>query len=185
MKQLILVRHAQTKIEPDVPAETWKITENGRLLTTQLTQQLHPYAPTTISSSPYPKAQQTAQIINHALGLPITLHQNLREQDRQGMPFLSQTEFRQKISDLLQYPTELHYGTETGQIAQQRFTQAIKSIMATTDCPIVVSHGTIMALFLSYHNPTLNPVTLWQQMTQPAAFVLSYPNLQLQTQFLM
>ena len=71
----------------------------------------------------------------------------------------------------------LVFGNETAVQARERFETAVSHLTQThpQETIILTSHGTVLTLFISQHNPTLNAFQFWQALTMPQAFVLSWP----------
>lgn len=182
-KQLILVRHSTVAIDTAVSSHNWSLSADGRSRAAAFATRLRPHAPTRIITSREPKAIETGQVIATALGLPpATAVPGLQEHDRQGTPFTDPATFRANIARLLIQPDKLVFGNETGHAARIRLETAVSHLTTTTDpndTLLLVTHGTILTLFLCHHNPHLDPVAFWLALTQPAAAVISLPDYQL------
>ena len=142
------------------------------------------YTPTRIITSHEQKAIQTGQIIAEALDLPRTTAPGLQEHDRTGAPYFENvTDFHHAIQQLFLQPDELIFGTETATQTHTRFTHAIHTLLAQypTDTLAIVSHGTVLTLFLTYHNPHLGPIPFWQQLKLPDLVVVSIPTMEIIT----
>ena len=180
--KLIFVRHSAVKIDPAVPSRRWRLSANGRSRAAALAAQLAAYTPTRIVTSEEPKAVETGQIMAGTLGLSCTAVSGLQEHARANEPYTDDATFRASIAQLLRHPNDRVYGSETGAAARQRMTTAVARLTAThpDDTLIIVTHGTVLTLFLSHHNPQLDPIPFWQRLTLPAAFVVSLPGYRLQ-----
>lgn len=174
---LLLVRHAAPHIDPSTPAHTWLLSDKGRQSCYDLAERLRPHGPTRILTSTEAKAQQTGQLIATVLQLPSETWPDLHEHDRSNVTGLDQETFKTQVIGLLTHPETYIFGRETGTQARQRFTQAIHAARATypTDTLAIVTHGTVMTLFLAAHNPTLEPVSWWQNLRLPDLYCLSEP----------
>jgi broad specificity phosphatase PhoE len=75
----------------------------------------------------------------------------------------------------------LVFGNETGEQARTRFTQAINTLLTQhpSDTLAIVSHGTVLTLFLAHHNPHLDPIPFWQQLKLPDLVVVSLPDMKI------
>lgn len=177
---LILVRHAAPQIDVTVPAHTWPLSDKGRDSCYELAERLRPHGPTRIITSTETKARQTGDIIANTLQLPIEDQSGLHEHDRSNVTDLDQATFQILVARLLTDPNTLVFGQETGTQARNRFTQAIFSIRRRypDDTLIVVTHGTVLTLFIALYNP-IDPVSWWQNLRLPDFFCLSEPGFQL------
>jgi hypothetical protein len=43
----------------------------------------------------------------------------------------------------------------------------------------IVTHGTVLTLFLAHHNPHLDPISFWRDLTLPCFFVTSIPAMEI------
>ena len=174
---LLLIRHAAPQVDPSTPAHTWWLSDKGRQSCYELAERLRPRCPTRILTSTEPKAQQTGQIIATVLQIPSATWPDLHEHDRSNVTGLDQETFQAQVIQLLTHPETHLFGRETGAQAQQRFTRAIHSARAAypTDTLALVTHGTVMTLFVTAHNPTIEPVSWWQNLRLPDAYCLSEP----------
>jgi broad specificity phosphatase PhoE len=65
--------------------------------------------------------------------------------------------------------------------AAARFTRAVEQQLEVypNHNLIIVTHGTVLTLFLCQHNPDMSPWQLWQSLTMPCAFIVSLPNMRI------
>jgi broad specificity phosphatase PhoE len=166
---LILVRHSLTRVDENTPPPDWELSEEGRDLASRLADLLVELRPDALFASDEPKALQTAEPIAAKLGLGITTVRALREHDRTGEPFLrSDQEFQRRLRELFERPAERAYGRESANEARQRFGSAIARIEQRSSCerPVVVTHATVLALFLASKTHR-NAWDIWKQLTMP------------------
>lgn len=165
---LILIRHSLTQVDPDVPSHTWVLSEEGRKRCYLLADSLRPHRPSRLITSTELKAQETGQLIAKQLGLPVTSVPGLEEHKRSRAGFLDAAAFKHQIARLLTEPETLVFGEETGQQAQQRFTQTVDQLRQQypKDTLALVSHGTILTLFVSAFNP-VDPISFWENLNLP------------------
>lgn len=184
-RKLILIRHSVPKIAPAVPASQWHLSEKGRLRCQELGRMLEAYDLVRVVASREPKAVETGQIVAGALEIPLEIADGLHEHDRSNIELEpgkeafspAETEaFRTRVTSVLEHPGKLVYGVETGNQAHERFSEAIAEILERRQRGnlAIVSHGTVMALFVS-RAAGLDPVTFWLQLGLPAYVVLSLP----------
>jgi len=175
MNQLFLIRHANVVRDPTIPSHEWKLSENGRSRTNTLanSQTNHP---TRLVTSTEAKAAETGRILADIWNIPCSSAPNLHEHDRRGAPYLhDQTEFERTISQFFTQPNELVFGNETAVQALVRFKTAVVTQIETypTDTLGIVSHGTVMTLFICDQTPNLNPYTFWQNFSMPDLYKLT------------
>ena len=176
MPELILIKHSLPDLDPTVPASQWPLSEAGRLKCKTLSERLAVHHPDVIVASTEPKAMETAQIIATLLGTPCATAEALREHDRRNVGFLSPEQFGAAVARFFESPQDLVLGRETADQAHQRFAAAIEGVIARypTDTVAVVTHGTVIALFVA-RATGLDPFPFWRRLGTPAFVVLSLP----------
>jgi broad specificity phosphatase PhoE len=176
VSKLILIKHAQPEIEPEVDARYWHLSLAGRASCGPLAERLAAYRPALIVSSGECKAIETAQLVALRLGVPAAETTELHEHDRRGSGYLSGAEFQKKIALLFAAPDTLVYGNESAVQARARFGSAVRGVVAAHPNVniAIVAHGTVISLFTAQTNST-NGYTLWQQLGLPSLVVLSLP----------
>jgi broad specificity phosphatase PhoE len=167
MCKLILVRHSQPEIVPDLPASQWRLSQVGRQRCKRLAEKLAVYAPDVIVTSLEPKAVETGQIVARLLDRPFETAADLHEHDRRNVGFLV---------DLFEQPGRLVLGSETADAAHARFADAVASVIAKhPGCNVaVVAHGTVMTLLVA-RVAGLEAAPFWKRLGLPAFVVLSLP----------
>ena len=168
-KYLILVKHSVPHIDAERPANTWKLSEEGRLRAHRLAELLESYEPEVIVSSAEPKAKQTADILAVHFQLPIQTHPDLHEHDRSHVPFLPHDAFQSSIREFFQKPGELVFGGETADQAHARFYRAVHLILNEhlDKTILIVTHGTVLSLFVSRLTGS-SDLELWNQLGLPS-----------------
>lgn len=189
MPHLILVRHSLPAVVPGVDAADWRLSDEGRARAVTLAEQFADYGPSQIVSSDEPKARETAGIIAARLGgVPVVSEPGLREHDRRGAPhFGDERAFQATMARFFAAPEELIYGCETAARARARarFTAAVSRIIAPSlvDRDImVVTHGTVMALYLASISGIGNggdAYAIWREQALPCYAALALPDLRL------
>jgi len=181
MRMLILVKHSLPQIEPDEPAHRWLLSNEGRARCKPLADVLAQYAPGVIFCSAEPKARETAQIVAEQLAVECREAENLNEHDRSNVPLLPQPEFEESVREFFHKPDRLVFGRETARQAVQRFGWAVDGVLASADaaCVAVVSHGTVISLFVG-ERTGCEPFDLWRQLELPSFVVLAGPPWQIQ-----
>lgn len=168
-KYLILVKHSVPEIDRDRPANTWTLSDEGRLRAHRLVEELKSFGTELIFSSEQPKAKETAEIIAGGLKLETQIIPGLHEHDRSNVPYLSQDAFQASIRDFFQEPDQLVFGKETANQAYVRFYHAIHSILNENlnKTVVVVTHGTVISLFVARLTGS-SDLELWSKLGLPA-----------------
>jgi broad specificity phosphatase PhoE len=140
-KLLWFVRHAPVEIHLEVPASQWRLTEDGILAAEELAERLAPVP--RVLTSPEPKAVATAEPLARRSGVPVEQDERLREVER-ASNLADYDAHRAAVAAYLQ-GAEVP-GWESSREALARFAAAIEPL----DEVAVVTHATVLALFLGY-----------------------------------
>jgi broad specificity phosphatase PhoE len=177
--RLILIRHSVSEPNPDVPAAEWRLAADGVARARDLSQLLHPDGATAVFTSIEPKAVETARALAERWGIDVVGVPGLHEHERPEATWMAQDVFERTVHDLFARPGDLVFGAETADQARLRFTRAVMRLVAdATGDVVVVSHGTVMALFVSQVTG-IDPFTFWKQQAMPFAVTLRVPELTL------
>lgn len=170
MNNLILVRHSVPKIERHLPAHDWGLSAEGVERAKDLGRRLEPFGADRVFSSCEPKAVQTALAIAQVLGLGNTELAQLGEHDRRDVPFYDDPQtFRGLLREFFERPGERVFGGESAKEALARFNEGIEEVRRSgSRMQIVVSHGTVMSLFVSQQSQRAAE-SVWEQLTMPCA----------------
>lgn len=176
--QLILVKHSLPILEPGIPSNQWQLSDTGKQRCTVLAQHLAAYLPFQLYSSLEAKAAQTAELITGFLGVSWRTYPGLHEHERPQASISSQEQFHEQVRQFFEQPTEVVFGVESANQAHQRFATALKTLADSHPSPrqnlVVVTHGTVLTLFISRHCG-LPAYPLWEQLGLPAFIVLDFP----------
>lgn len=166
---LILVKHSIPAREADRPANTWRLSEEGRRRAQRLAEQLKDFQPEVLVSSKEPKAKETAEIIAGLLQLEMQVVEGLHEHDRSNVPYLSAEVFHASVHEFFLKPAELVFGRETGNQAYTRFYRAVHSVLSThrDKTVVIVTHGTVLSLFVS-RLTGVDALSLWKELGLPS-----------------
>jgi 2,3-bisphosphoglycerate-dependent phosphoglycerate mutase len=175
MSKLILIKHAPPEVDPNVSSEQWHLGEKGRRLCGSLAERVKKYAVSEVVTSAEPKAVETGQELAKLLGVATRVQEGLEEHDRSGVPHMRSGEFISMMELMFRRPDELVLGNETADEALGRFEEAIDEVLArrAEGTAAVVTHGTVLALFLARHNPDRNGFLLWRQLGLPSVVVVN------------
>ena len=176
----MLVRHGNPLARADTPAAEWPLSDDGRERSSRLARQLGPVSARSVYSSAEPKAVATARALGDVFGLPISIVEGLHEHDRRDTPLLEAHEFETSVRRLFASPAERVFGRESADAAAARFTRAVTALIAAADGDdlIIVTHGTVMALFLA-QAAGLEAFALWRSLPMPCAAIVRLPALEL------
>jgi 2,3-bisphosphoglycerate-dependent phosphoglycerate mutase len=178
MQKLLLIRHAQPEITPGTPARQWPLSPAGRESAYQLARCIAlEYRPAALLTSPEDKARETASIIGSFLDLPVAIIPDLHEHKREHTSWLSPETWEATLTAFFSRPTELILGEETAQQALRRFQAAIESILAAHPSGdlAIVTHGTVLTLFVAHHNPQIDALAFWHALKLPELVGLELP----------
>jgi broad specificity phosphatase PhoE len=165
---------------PDIPANLWQLSEEGRSRAERLAGSLRSYPVDVIVSSPELKALQTAEIVSRIFGMTFDIIGGLQEHDRSDVPFNADS-FQAAMADFFARPAALVLGRETADQAHERFACALARIMELQGDRnlAVISHGTVISLYVS-RAAAIDPLPLWKALGLPSYVVLSLPDRNLQ-----
>ena len=152
----------------------------GREHAKALALELSSHKPDLVFSSTEPKAVETGDIIARELGIRNQVVPDLHEHEgRQAGCWVSEPEFRARLSRFFSNPSVLVFGTETADSAHDRFARAIDGIAAkvSSGC-VVVSHGTVISLFSARAN-VLDPNDVWGRLTSPGFIRMGIPGFEI------
>ncbi|MDE0013893.1 MAG: histidine phosphatase family protein [Candidatus Poribacteria bacterium] len=151
MSTLILVKHSLPQIEPEVPANQWRLSEEGQRRVQVLAQKLAQYELDLIFSSIEPKAIETAHIVAAALEKQVEIVEDLHEHDRRNVGFLEKQRFEASIAQFFAQPDVLTLGNETANQAYHRFSRTVVGITEEyADKNVaLITHGTVLTLFVN------------------------------------
>ena len=172
---MILVRHSQPDIQPAIDPTLWRLTHEGRKRCYDLAHTLATLAPDAIFSSPEVKTVETAAILAEVLELPHAEIAELAEHDRTDVPFFStQREFEDRIAQFFAQPELRVFGKESASEALARFAVGIERAAEGAARPVVVTHGTVMSLYLAQITGQ-DPLAIWKSLATPC-FAVCPPN---------
>lgn len=177
MPSLLLVKHAQPDIIPNVPAREWRLGERGRAQSARLAEALRPYRLGVVVSSDEPKAVETGRIVAEILGLPYHSAPGLREHDITGEPYLDDpAAFEVAVKSLFSVPERRVFGNESAEEALRRFSGAVERGLEPypNDDIVLVAHGRVNTLFVAAYND-VEPFAFWKNWPLGAFAVLARP----------
>lgn len=172
MTDIILIRHAEPSIETGAASDTWVLTDAGRQAAAALAPKLLGFDISEITTSPEPKALQTAEIVAQLIGAGIFTDARLREHGRKTVGFLNRSTFEAGISSIFGKPDEIAFGDESENTVHARFCSSINdAISRSSGVVAAVTHGTAMTIYAS-RLTGIAPMPFWNQLTMPAAILI-------------
>jgi broad specificity phosphatase PhoE len=181
MPKLILIKHASPVVAPGLPPEQWKLSDEGKRRCAAAAELIRPHAPAIVVSSVEPKASESGAIIADALGVRFETADDLHEHDRGNVPHMRSREFISLVELFFRRPGERVLGRESADEALERFEAALEAVLQShSDGNVaVVSHGTVIALFLEKHGNGRG-FELWRKMGLPSFAVLERPTFRME-----
>jgi broad specificity phosphatase PhoE len=177
---IILVKHAMPELNGDVPSKEWKLGEKGLKQAQRFANFVRDNLdvdPIMYSSSET-KAIETAKIIAETLSLTHKVSPALAEFDRPALSIVSEEDHYDRNEPLFTNPEEPYLGKESAKVALERFESGIKEIIKEPleDERLIVTHGTVMSLFIEKYNEELEGFDVWKKLGCPSYAVLSLPD---------
>lgn len=180
VKRLILIRHSVPDMRRDIPAAEWRLSADGVARARALARALEPPGAAKVFTSVEPKAVETAKALADVWGLEVEEAAGLHEHERPMAQLLARDEFEQKVRELFRRPAEIVFGAESADHARRRFTMAVMRLIARADRDVVVvTHGTVLALFVA-EATGVEPFAFWKRQDMPFAVTLRLPELALE-----
>lgn len=179
-RQIVLVKHALPVLDPARPARHWQLGAEGEAQARALAVALRRFNPFRLVTSTEPKAMRTAEIVANEFGVEVTGLEGLREIDRPVLPIMPRDELERFNAQLFEQFDAPVVGAESARAALERFSRALEEVAAAGSASnvVVVTHGTVIALFAAAHNP-LDAFHLWQRLDCSMFVVLALPSFQL------
>lgn len=162
--------------------QQWQLGERGKAQAVEVARRLSAWSPFHLFSSHEPKAMQTAEIIAETLGLEHKVFAGLEEFDRPKLPIMNVDEHHQRNRAIFLNQTQPILGVESGNDALKRFDDALFRLHQEypDDNLAIVTHGTVMSLFLAHYNST-DGFEVWKRLQCGDFVVVSRPNCQWNT----
>jgi broad specificity phosphatase PhoE len=174
-RRLILIRHSVPEIRPEQPPAEWHLSADGIARARAFATRVDPGSADRIFTSSEPKAAETATALAEAWNLPVEAGSGLHEHERPQPRMLPPEQFEAQIRELFVRRTEVVFGAETADAAGTRFDHAVQQLVKRTDRDvIVVSHGTVIALFVAAHSD-IEAFEVWKQQQMPCAVIFTLP----------
>lgn len=181
MTEVVLVRHAPSHPQADVPASRWELQAGAGESIRRLACSLRPLGLDLVMASTEPKAVATGRRLARHLALPFASAPRLHEHERGNLPLLDEDAWQGTLRRFFGHPDVLVFGRETATEARERFGAGLRIAFERNPVtrPAVVAHGTVMSLLVA--GPSgLDPYELWRDLRMPEAWVVRWPEMTLQ-----
>lgn len=156
MRKLILIKHSIPTISSEIPSNEWTLSEEGINKAKLFAPNLDKYNFGKIFTSEEPKAIQTARIFGEKLNKELEIIKGIHEHKRNSNRVIYPKEqWERLMRSFFESPNELIFGDETATEARIRFRTSILKLVndnPTDEDILVVTHGTVMSLFISEYN---------------------------------
>ena len=168
----MLVRHAQVRLDPELPPRLWVLTDEGRAGAERLAK-LPVFARVeAVVTSPEPKARATAEPIAKAAGVELRVEQGLREAERGASPVDDRARFVAQVDAWLDGAPVPAW--EPRDVAAARIVACVARLLHEVSGDIVlVSHGTVLSLYLAWlRGEERVALAEWEAIPLPAVAVV-------------
>ena len=166
-RKFYFISHPNVAINPTVPVPDWPLCDTGRARMRAGLSQPWVFEIASIYCSNERKAIDGAEILGKHLSLPISMRQDLGENDRSATGYLPPAEFEAVATEFFSNPNESVRGWERAVDAQGRIIRAIRAIASAepqSGTIAVISHGAVGTLL--HCALTGNPIS--RRWDQPA-----------------
>lgn len=162
-RSIYVIKHADPTVQPDIPAEQWTLSARGIEEARRIAETARTWGLRAVYSSFEGKAKATALIIAEPADLQVRVIEGLEEL-RLGQWIANADDFNGLVRQILETPSESVSGAEAAAGAATRFERAMKVVMQRELPAAVVSHGRIMAAYLSCVLGERDAFAVWRAM---------------------
>jgi len=156
LRKLILIKHSMPTISSEILSNEWRLSEEGIQKANLFAPYLEKYNFKKIFSSEEPKAIETARILGENLNKEGQIIRGIHEHERNSNRVIYPKEqWEELMKKFFESPNELIFGDETANEAKNRFKSSILNIASehpVEEDIVIVTHGTVMSLFISEYN---------------------------------
>ena len=144
MSRILYLSHPEVKIDPQAPVSEWEISYQGLRRLRAATKRGWPGRGWRLIVSPEAKAQQTAQSLSNAFGLPLHTHPDMGEVDRSATGYVPHDRHEALANGLFASPNIGPEGWESASVAQARIVKAFQEVLAeVAGNMLFVGHGAV------------------------------------------
>lgn len=159
--EVVLVRHAQPRVDPDLPASQWTLSPAGVRAAERVASQLDVRS-TGVISSDETKAVQTAQPISRSLNVAVETDRRLREASRPWTPVGYGQLARRWLTGV-----EVEGWESRRRVIERMEASVTDAAAAGGSIVVLVGHGLALTAWLTSHFAHLDPVVFWTDLTMP------------------
>ena len=159
MASLIFITHPEETIDPLIPVERWRLSDDGVARMRRFVEGPVVAEVTSVWASTEAKAIEAAGILAARFGIGIEVASDLGENNRSATGFLPPTEFEKVADAFFADPEESVRGWDRAIDAQRRIREAVDRIIAKHRGGdlAVISHGAVGTLLLcSYRSQVIS-----------------------------
>ena len=160
MTELIFIRHFETDVDDEIPAEMWDLSENGRKTMEKFIEKRNFKEIDKILTSSEKKAKITAEAISEKSGCPMEVLDEITEVERRGGFIEKQEDYFAAVKSLLE--TGTYENWETRSHAEERLEEFLEKAKGHEKV-IAISHGMILTILLSDYFE-MEPYKFWKQL---------------------
>lgn len=144
MQHILYLSHPEVSIDPQTPVPEWKLSDQGRRRLVAAIARGWPGRGWRIITSPETKAQQTAELLANAFGLPLHIHPDMHEVDRSSTGYIVHDQHEALADALFGQPEIGPKGWESAQAASARITKSYQEVIAeVSDNLLFIGHGAV------------------------------------------
>lgn len=166
MREVYFVRHATPSVQPTVPSHEWTLSPAGADEARALATSAKSWAIHAVYASAEPKARATALLLADELLVPVHVVEGLEEL-RFDQWIANSDDFADAVRSILEQPSLSFRGAETADAAAARFEAALRLVTAAPLPAAVVTHGRVLAAWLSRVLGPDAAFTIWRAMPMP------------------
>ncbi len=152
MPTVYFVTHPEVVVDPQVPVPDWGLSAVGWQRIEAFCQRHELADVTDVFTSDERKAMDCAEAFQHARGLPFTMREDLRENDRSATGYVAPPRFWEIVDQFFGQPDTSILGWETARAAQARIKAGVAACIAArcgTGDLVIFAHGGVGTLLLS------------------------------------
>lgn len=187
MSLLYLIRHPLTAPDPARPASTWGLAPEGEAQVAALCEAAFWRHVSAVYTSTHGKTRVVGAMAREAFGLPVTALPGLDEAQRDV--WIAPESFHEVQARFLAEPDRAPVaGWESAQAASDRFMQAMAALLDRHDpgeSVAVVSHGTVLTLYLAALRDEPPTLESWRAIGFAAVCAVDRATMQPVTPFLL
>lgn len=167
MRLLYLIRHATPAIRPEVPPRDWLLSERGIEEAAALAATADSWGIEALYASSEPKAQATALIMGDALGLLVRVVDAFDELIMGPEWITNADAFNEQVRAILEDSGQQPRSAERAPAAAERFAAGVAIARQDAFPAAIVSHGRILAAYLSRELRIESPFEFWREIPMP------------------